>query len=31
MVPGMPLAVPMPALFKIFCDYIRPIGELLGH
>jgi predicted PurR-regulated permease PerM len=34
MVPGMLLAVPMLAVFKIFCDHIRPlrpIGEFLGH
>jgi predicted PurR-regulated permease PerM len=34
MIPGMLLAVPMLAVFKIFCDHIRPlkpIGEFLGH
>ena len=34
MIPGMLLAVPMLAVFKIFCDHIRPlkpVGEFLGH
>lgn len=33
-IPGMLLAVPMLAVFKIFCDHIRPlkpIGEFLGQ
>jgi len=27
----MLLGSPMLAVFKIFCDHIRPIGEFLGH
>jgi predicted PurR-regulated permease PerM len=33
-IPGALLAVPMLAMFKIFCDHIEPlapIGEFLGH